>query len=44
VADRLERTDVAQSHFERVTGEVPITVSDDERLDMFVDATPPRPE
>jgi hypothetical protein len=35
MGDRLERTDVSQAHHDRVTSEIPITVSDDERLDMF---------
>lgn len=35
---KLERTDVAQQDFDRKTGEIPITVSDDERHDMFAAA------
>jgi len=33
----LERTDVAQQHYDRVTGEIPITVSDSADYDMFRD-------
>ena len=37
MGDQLERTPVAQAHHDRVTAEIPITVSDDQRLDMFTD-------
>jgi len=37
---QIERTEIAQAHFNSVTSEIPITVSDDEVLDMFTDNTP----
>jgi len=40
MADILEGTSEFNRHHARVTGEIPITVSDDERLDMFTDDTP----
>ena len=42
MGDRLECTDVWQQHHDRVTAEIPVVVvSDDERLDMFLDASEP---
>ena len=35
MGDRLERTEVWQAYHDRVTGEIPVVVSDSERLDMF---------
>jgi hypothetical protein len=35
MGDRLERTEVWQSYHDRVTAEIPVVVSDAERLDMF---------
>jgi hypothetical protein len=35
MADILEGTPEFNRHHARVTAEIPITVSDDERLDMF---------
>ena len=37
MGDRLERTDVWQSYHDRVTGEIPVVVSDgdSERHDLF---------
>ena len=32
---QLERTDIAQQHFDRVTGQVPIVVSDREHHDLY---------
>ena len=35
MGDRLECTEVWQTHHDHVTAEVPVTVSDGDRLDMF---------
>lgn len=35
MSDRLERTEVWQAYHDHVTAEIPVTVSDDARLDMF---------
>lgn len=35
MADHLERTDIANSHFALVTGEIPIVVSNSAVYDMF---------
>ncbi len=32
---QIERTEIAQAHFNSVTSEIPIVVSDSARLDMF---------
>ena len=41
MGDRLERTEVWQQYHDRVTGEIPVVVSDDARLDMFLAAPEP---